>query len=60
MTSVDDHSSMSNLLVSQLAVIIAATHKTRHARIARRFHLQIPVNSVTQILDNRQDYNEHT
>jgi len=33
MMSADDHSSVSNLLVSQLAILIAASHITRHARL---------------------------
>jgi len=33
MVFADDHSSLSNLLVSQLAVMVAAAHNTRHARL---------------------------
>jgi len=33
MMSADDHSSVSNLLVSQLAILIAAARNTRHARL---------------------------
>lgn len=35
MTSADDHSSLSNLFVSQLAILIPAARDTRHVHLYR-------------------------